>query len=311
MWFTIAIEPDSKLGLQGTLDVLAGADRRRVDPPAADAEAVQDPHGPRDGEGHRGAGRRGEAVEPLRARARSSSPTSDVATIRATQGDMPVVAEPYAPAAERLGIGQAERARAPRVAARARRPAPRRRDPLPPPRRLLRQRHGRLEGARGRRSSSSAARMAAFRGISHCYQRPTYADWPYSVFTMAHGRSKEECDAILDSIAERDRHRRARDALLVDRVQEGPAALLHRRRSSDWEARARRAPEPPRSTDARSAELYRARASHVLPGRRQLAGARDALDRPRPDLHRARPRARSSSTSTATATSTTSARGAR
>jgi DNA-binding Lrp family transcriptional regulator len=45
-------------------------------------------------------------------------------------------------------------------------------------------------------------RMAAFRGISHCYQRPTYADWPYSVFTMAHGRSKEECDAILESIAE-------------------------------------------------------------------------------------------------------------
>ena len=44
--------------------------------------------------------------------------------------------------------------------------------------------------------------MAAFRGISHCYQRPTYEDWPYQVFTMAHGRSKEECDAVLDSIAE-------------------------------------------------------------------------------------------------------------
>ena len=44
-------------------------------------------------------------------------------------------------------------------------------------------------------------RMAAFRGISHCYQRPTYQDWPYSIFTMAHGRSKDECDAILDSIA--------------------------------------------------------------------------------------------------------------
>jgi hypothetical protein len=44
-------------------------------------------------------------------------------------------------------------------------------------------------------------RMASFRGISHCYQRPTYEDWPYSVFTMAHGRSKEECDEILDSIA--------------------------------------------------------------------------------------------------------------
>ena len=44
--------------------------------------------------------------------------------------------------------------------------------------------------------------MASYRGISHCYQRPTYPDWPYSVFTMAHGRSKEECDAILDAIAE-------------------------------------------------------------------------------------------------------------
>jgi DNA-binding Lrp family transcriptional regulator len=44
-------------------------------------------------------------------------------------------------------------------------------------------------------------RMAAVRGISHCYQRPTYPDWPYSVFTMAHGRSKEECDAVLDAIA--------------------------------------------------------------------------------------------------------------
>jgi DNA-binding Lrp family transcriptional regulator len=47
-----------------------------------------------------------------------------------------------------------------------------------------------------------APRMAAVRGISHCYQRPTYEDWPYSVFTMAHGRSKAECDAILDGIAE-------------------------------------------------------------------------------------------------------------
>ena len=50
-------------------------------------------------------------------------------------------------------------------------------------------------------------RMSAVRGISHCYERPTYEDWPYSVFTMAHGRSKEECDAILQSIAdEHDLH---------------------------------------------------------------------------------------------------------
>ena len=74
-------------------------------------------------------------------------------------------------------------------------------------------------------------RMAAVRGISHCYERPTYEDWPYSVFTMAHGRSKEECDAILQSIADDHGLHGAgpRDALLLDRVQEDPPALLHRR----------------------------------------------------------------------------------
>ena len=71
--------------------------------------------------------------------------------------------------------------------------------------------------------------MAATRGISHCYERPTYADWPYALFTMAHGRSKEECDAILDSISRGDRHQRARHAVLEHGVQEGPDALLHGR----------------------------------------------------------------------------------
>ena len=61
LWFTIATPPDSELGLQGTLATPAAAHRRRVDPPAADPEAVQDQHEPRDGEGHRRAcrGRRG------------------------------------------------------------------------------------------------------------------------------------------------------------------------------------------------------------------------------------------------------------
>ena len=45
-----------------------GQDRRGVDPPAADAEAVQDPHGPRDGSRHRRAqdGRRGGRADGAR-----------------------------------------------------------------------------------------------------------------------------------------------------------------------------------------------------------------------------------------------------
>jgi len=45
--------------------------------------------------------------------------------------------------------------------------------------------------------------MASFSNVSHCYQRPTYADWPYSVFSMVHGRSAEECEDVLAAIAEK------------------------------------------------------------------------------------------------------------
>jgi DNA-binding Lrp family transcriptional regulator len=43
--------------------------------------------------------------------------------------------------------------------------------------------------------------IATFRAVSHCYQRPTYPDWPYSLFSMVHARSREECLALLDAIA--------------------------------------------------------------------------------------------------------------
>ena len=72
----------------------------------------------------------------------------DVAVIRATQGDLPVVPEPYAPAAAELGIAQEKLLEHMAGMQRARPAAPRRRDPVPPPRRLHGQRHGRLEGAR-------------------------------------------------------------------------------------------------------------------------------------------------------------------
>ena len=180
LWFTIAIEPGSKLGLQRhARRARRSLTGRGVDPPAADAEAVQDPHGPRDGEGHRRAvgRRRGGRAAGARAdralrRGRRDDPRDpgpDAGRARALRARR---------RAARRHPGRA--ARAPGVAERARRPAPRRRDPLPPPRRLLRQRHGRLEGARGPRSSSSARGWppsAASRTATSA--RPT-PDWPYS-----------------------------------------------------------------------------------------------------------------------------------
>jgi siroheme decarboxylase len=42
--------------------------------------------------------------------------------------------------------------------------------------------------------------MAEFSAVSHCYRRPTYDDWPYSVFTMVHGRTARDCEATIDAI---------------------------------------------------------------------------------------------------------------
>jgi DNA-binding Lrp family transcriptional regulator len=200
LWFTIATEPGSKLGLQGTLDLLqerTGAESIRQLPTLKlfkirmDLEMEQ---------GTAALAAAAQAVEPMELEPIELS-EDDVATIRATQGPMPVADEPYAPAAERLGVSQEEVLR--RLEDLRERGGLRRVAAI-----LFHRRAGFSANGMGvwkvpaGEELDYGRRMAAYRGISHCYQRPTYADWPYSVFTMAHGRSREECDAILESIAE-------------------------------------------------------------------------------------------------------------
>src|SRR5438128_1131108 len=42
--------------------------------------------------------------------------------------------------------------------------------------------------------------MAGFALVSHCYRRPTYDDWPYSVFTMIHGKNARDCERTVAAI---------------------------------------------------------------------------------------------------------------
>jgi siroheme decarboxylase len=199
MWFTIAVEEDSKLGLQGTLDVLqelTGAESIRQLPTLKLFKIRMDLEMEGDTE------RLASPAEAVAAAELDRQPYDELdrAVIRATQGDLPVVPEPYAAAAQQLGLsvdalvehlqGMVDRGLLRRVAAI-----------------LFHRRAGFSANGMGVWRVPDEAildlgpRMAAFRGVSHCYQRPTYADWPYQIFTMAHGRSKEECDAILDAIA--------------------------------------------------------------------------------------------------------------
>jgi DNA-binding Lrp family transcriptional regulator len=199
LWFTLAVEPDSALGLQGTLDVLqrlTGAESIRQLPTLKLFKIRMDLEMEK---GTDALATAAEATEPAETEPQPYDDL-DIEVIRATQGKQPVVAEPYAEPAERLGMpvegllahmqGMIERRLLRRVAAI-----------------LYHRRAGFSANGMGvwkvpeERIAEVGPRMASVRGVSHCYQRPTYPDWPYSLFTMAHGRSKEECDAILDSIA--------------------------------------------------------------------------------------------------------------
>jgi DNA-binding Lrp family transcriptional regulator len=200
LWFTLATPPDSELGLQGTLDALqrlTGAESIRQLPTLKLFKINMNL------EMEKGTDALAAVVEAAVPRELEAQPYDelDIGVIRALQGPMEVVDRPYDEAAAEAGLstdellehlrGMVERKILRRVAAI-----------------LFHRRAGFSANGMGvwrvseEKILEVGTQMAAVRGISHCYERPTYEDWPYSVFTMAHGRSKDECDAILQSIAD-------------------------------------------------------------------------------------------------------------
>jgi siroheme decarboxylase len=201
LWFTIATPPDSELGLAGTIEALmreTGAESMRELPTLTLFKINMNLEMEKGTDALAAA-----AVEAAPPRELEAQPydEDDIALIKALQGPMAAVERPYDEAAAELGIET--EALLERLRSLVDRKILRRVAAI-----LYHRRAGFSANGMGvwkvpdEQIMEVGGRMASFRGISHCYQRPTYEDWPYSVFTMAHGRSKEECDAVLDSIAE-------------------------------------------------------------------------------------------------------------
>lgn len=117
-------------------------------------------------------------------------------------GDLPVQPQPFAPAAERLGISQ--------------------RRLLAILKRLQKEGYIRRFGAtlRHRNSGFSANAMAvwkvpeerieavgkimsSFREVTHCYHRRPSGRWDYNLFTMIHGPGEEACRKIAERISQK------------------------------------------------------------------------------------------------------------
>jgi DNA-binding Lrp family transcriptional regulator len=200
VWFTLAVEPESKLGLEGSVAVLAqgtGADAARLFPALRvfkigvrldmDADAA----GARKEEGTFFAGN-GATGNGLRLTERR--------IVQVLQHDLALVEEPFREVArqceldvEALLTGAQEllqRKIMRRFAA------------------ILNHRKAGYTGnvmaawpVPEAKVEAIGLHMAQFRAVSHCYQRPAYPEWPFTLFTMVHQKSREACEETVAAIS--------------------------------------------------------------------------------------------------------------
>ncbi len=201
IWFTVAVAPDSKLGLEKTVALLAqkvGAKDFIMLPTLKMFKiAVKLNTTGKDAKKEKVAKRVHKEIEltPL---------YHDI--IRETQNDLPVLSEPFAGVIEKLGISYEvlfDALNALKDAGVMRRFAA-----------ILNHRKAGFNAnamvvwdVDEKEGEDIGKRAAEFSAVSHCYLRPKYENWPYNLFTMVHGKTTEETNGIIDSIAQEIAHK--------------------------------------------------------------------------------------------------------
>lgn len=200
IWFTLAVAPDSKLGLRQTVEILADEAHAleyimlptlklfkiavKLDTTGADAkkESVAKQN------------RKSIELTPLHHR-----------IIALAQNDIPIVAEPFKEVVEELGLSYETFFT------------------------ILNELHDagvmrRFAGILNHRKAGFNAnamvvwdiderkgeemgeKASEFSAVSHCYLRPKYENWPYNLFTMVHGKTMEETNSIIGEMAHEIEH---------------------------------------------------------------------------------------------------------
>ncbi|MCR5756365.1 MAG: AsnC family transcriptional regulator [Selenomonas sp.] len=116
--------------------------------------------------------------------------------VRALQGEFPLVAEPYKTLAEQVGVSEEifmERVKAMQAEKKIRKMGA-----------VLCHREVGFKAnvlvawvVPAARLDEIAQQMAASPSVTHCYDRNTAPGWPYNLYTMVHGRSREECEQVV------------------------------------------------------------------------------------------------------------------
>jgi DNA-binding Lrp family transcriptional regulator len=262
LWLTLAVSPRSRLGLERTAEVLAreahaqwhgllptvrryklqvrfDAATGELDAEGGEAEERQQAAGGRQQEEEATLGataaNSAAAAPKHESGVRSSSPTEEqVRAIRALQIDLPARRDPFAAiaAAESLdpdvllihGADFLAAGWMRRYAAMLRHAAAGAKANL-----LVAWQVADADAdAAGRAAAQSPA-------VSHCYLRPALPDWPYNLYTMIHGRSREECEMAADAIFALTGLARRSD-LWTQREYKKRAVRLYSGEEEKWEA---------------------------------------------------------------------------
>jgi DNA-binding Lrp family transcriptional regulator len=195
LWFTLAVPPGQQVsGHIGQLARLTGVEDW-LNLPALRAFKIRT-HFKLDGSGsHQPSGSTGQK----RVRDPDFSP-ADIPYVRALQGDLPLLPRPFAEIAGRWGMTEQElldKAAGLRSAGIMRRFSAVLRH-----RRVGYSANGMACWVVPESRMEAAGQLAArYPEVSHCYQRPAYPPrWPYTLFTMIHGRTVEQVEAIVAQI---------------------------------------------------------------------------------------------------------------
>jgi DNA-binding Lrp family transcriptional regulator len=197
LWFTVAVSPSSGLGLEGTvakLERIAGAKQSMILPCVRKFKLAA----------RFGAlGAEPGSVETQQPEADRIDITDlDRATMRALQTDLPACEDPFArllPEGSAISAEDLLQAAAGYLQAKVMR-------------RYAAVLFHRRAGARSNvmvvwrvqdSAMDEAGRAAAAEpAVSHCYQRPVFPDWPYSLYTMIHGANDDEARRAVRRIGE-------------------------------------------------------------------------------------------------------------
>jgi len=195
IWFTMAVTPDSKLGLEKTIDILkarTGAKDAIILPTLKmfKISVKMDTTGKR---------AKKEKLKKL-AHEELNLTAKHVAVIKALQQDIEVTSEPFKKAIKRVGLSPEtffEIAHELKKSGVMRRFAT-----------ILNHRKAGF-GANAmsvwavpeEKGEEIGRQMAEFSAVSHCYLRPSYPNWPYNLFAMVHAKTQEECDTLIEEMA--------------------------------------------------------------------------------------------------------------